>query len=210
MPITAKSNSVPREVVPQGSYLAIVIGVYDLGTQNGGQYGPQHKVLFTWELHKRSGPFKNKQGNVVTINKFYTLSFGEKATLRKDVEGMIARTFTKEEAKNGFDVEQLLGKACRIQIVHEKKNDGAISDRVGSVMALDEEENAPEAELDQFSYELDPSKGVSESVPEWIRKMIWASTEWQEKENGEPAPDSGGKKPATPVTQAEADEDIPF
>lgn len=204
MPV-AKSNSVPRELIPPGTYLAIVNGVFDLGTQDGGQYGPQHKVLISWELHKRSGPVKNKDGKVATISKFYTLSFGDKANLRKDVEGLLNRKFDKEEAKRGYDVGQLLSEPCRLQIVHEKKTDGSMRDTVATVMGLDADEDKPAAETSHLLYDLAPGQPFDSNVPEWIRDMVRKSLEWTEHDDS-PAPHAS----QIPASKGAVDDDIPF
>ena len=48
---------------------------------------------------------------------------GEKANLRKDLESWRGKAFTDDEAK-AFDVTNLMGKACMINIIHEAaKND---------------------------------------------------------------------------------------
>jgi hypothetical protein len=203
----AKSEGEPRELVPAGNYLGVICGVYDLGTQSGGQYGPKPQILVQWELHKRRGPARDAKSNILTISNFYTLSFGDKANLRKDVEAMLGKTFSEEEAKAGYDIEDLLGKACRLQIVHEPKQGGGTRDQIGAIMALDDDDDAPRGELSEAYFEIkEGDRTIPETVPEWIKKLIHRS-----KEFGGGNPVNGRPAARQPVgATAGGDDDIPF
>ena len=48
--IAKDSPSTPRQLVPAGAHIAICIGVYDLGLQEGGTYGPKPTVMFSFEV----------------------------------------------------------------------------------------------------------------------------------------------------------------
>ena len=54
------------------------------------------------------------------ISETYTNSLGEKANLRKMLENWRGRAFTQEEM-DGFDLRNVLGKACMISVVHGTK-----------------------------------------------------------------------------------------
>lgn len=183
MGMKATSTGEARELIPAKSYLAVVCGVYDLGTQSGGAYGAKHQILIAWELHNRKGPVRDKEARVLTISNFYTLSFGDKANLRRDVESMLNRRFTETEAKEGYDVEDLLGIACRLQVEHGFKADNTPKDLVGSIMALDEDDEQPKPELNHVYFEIiGPSCDIPKEVPEWIQKIIKKSPEWLGKD----------------------------
>lgn len=216
MGLKAQSTGEPRELIPcltsDGktiTYLAVVVGVYDLGTQSGGQYGPNHQILVTFELHRKRGPAKDKAGRVFLISNFYNLSFGEGSNLRKDVEKILGRKFTDAEAKDGFDVETLLGKACRLQIEHKTK-DGKTRAIIGGLMSLDEDDPTPETESDEVYYEIDSSRTVPDSIPDWIGKLIRRSKEFGG--SGGSGGSSKGNGAGQPVGTAvsDDDDDIPF
>jgi len=96
--------------VPAGAHIARCFSVIDCGTQTtNGQYGvtTNRKIRLAWEIF---GEDENNEPLVVeydgvtrpmTINKTYTLSLGEKASLRKDLSAWRGRDFTEEELK-GF------------------------------------------------------------------------------------------------------------
>jgi hypothetical protein len=120
MPVAKSGGS--REPVPQGTYLAVVVGCYDLGTQQGGKYGPKHQVLLQYELHsKKKGVVRNKEGDPVLISAWYGLTFSDKSVLRKHTEAILQRSFTAEEAKEGYDVANLVDMGCRVSVLHKDK-----------------------------------------------------------------------------------------
>lgn len=216
----------PRELIPARKYKAVIIGVCDLGTQES-KFGEKQKVMIVWELHTKRGPSLDSKGGVFTIAQDFNLSFSEyngtKAKLRAVVEDILGKTFTDEEAEEGFDIEKLVGMGCDLTVVHNK--DKAKPDKIwaniGGVLALDEDEEPPTPISDTFYYEVDPSREIPSDVPKWLQWKIVRSTEWV-KVHGEPEDSRNGKsaKPDNPLsgqngtanTDADDDEDdyIPF
>ena len=124
MPIIAKSKGERKEypLVGQGLKHAICYGIIDLGTQMGewaGKPKETHQVLIQWELPKEridiefDGETENKPR---AISRKYTLSLGDKANLRRDLESWRGKAFTKAEL-DGFDITKLFGVNCILQIV---------------------------------------------------------------------------------------------
>ena len=167
--------------VPAGNYFAVVVGCFDIGTQPGGQYGPKHKVILQFELHKKKGVVRDQQGDPVVTSAFYTLAFSDKSPLRHHSEAILGRKFTKEEAKEGYDVADLLDRACRVTIIHEEKGD-RIRDSISAIMTLDEDDPEIRPESDSVLYDLNPSKPIPSNVPEWVQKFILASVEFKDAE----------------------------
>lgn len=202
------SSGEARELVPASGYLGVIVGVYDIGTQDGGQFGAKRQIVVTWELHNKKGVVRDKAGNPLTISKFYTLSFNEKATLRKDVEAMTGRAFSDAEASRGFDVEKLLGTACRLRVVHYSKTSGQTGDKIGTLMPLDEDDPKPEAVSDETYFEIDSASAEKREVPDFVPKWI-ANKVRQSKEYG----GSNGQPQGNPMTVPSAvptGDDIPF
>lgn len=205
--LKAKDSGEVRELIPAGSYRAIICGVYDLGTQPGGQYGPKHQILIQFELHKRKGPARNAKGDIFTTSNFYTLSFNEKANLRAHVEAIEGRSFTEDEISDGYDVEQLLGKSCRLQIVHGANQKGDTRAKIQAISALDpEEDDVPEPQLDGYYYEIGGETPLKD-IPEWIQKIVANSRELGGKAGSNP---NGAPKRATvpPDDEEDDSEDI--
>lgn len=218
MAITAKSTGEPRELAPAGNYFGVCVGVYDIGTQPGGKFGPKHKVILQFELHKKKGPVRDSKNNPFRISKFYTLSLSDKADLRKDVEKVLGRKFSEEEARDGYDITELIDRACRLSIAHEDGEDGRTYDNIAAFMPCDEDDPEFRPESDGVVYELDPSAPIPDEVPEWVKKKAMQSQEW-EKAHGKAPQNGTGKGKDAPRPKAakgpapdddDDDDDIPY
>ena len=134
MPIIAKSsgggNFIP---CPPGQHSAVCVDIVDMGLLEVkfGKEAPksQHKIRIVWQVEEvmaDNRPF--------IVQRRYTLSLHEKATLRKDLESWRGKQFTAEELE-GFDLEVLLGIPCLLNVIQEKK-DGSTYANVASIMRL--------------------------------------------------------------------------
>lgn len=187
---------------PDGNYFSVLVGVYDIGTQPSDKFEPSHQVILQWELHNKKGVILTKEGNRLLHSQYFSLAFGvnrqtkEKSKLRQAVEGMSGRAFTESEAKQGFDLFELVGIGSRLRIT-----DG----RLASISPLDEDDKPPLTESDEVAYELDPAKQIPASVPPWIVKLIKKSQEWTKVHGSGEDDDAGNGKPARkPVAQKAA------
>jgi hypothetical protein len=178
-----------RKLVPPGNYLGIVTRIYDLGTQTGGLYGPDHQMIVVFELHKRRGPVRDAEGRPVTISGFYSLRLGVKkpSPLRLLLEALTGRKI--DEKSFGVD-DSLLERACRLTIAHEDKG-GTMRDVISAITPLDDDDDAPRTESDTFFYEIGPDRSIPDQVPDWAAKMVRRSKEFADGGGGsveEPAP----------------------
>jgi hypothetical protein len=134
MAIIAKSsgggNFIP---CPSGQHSAVCVDIVDMGILEVkfGKEAPksQHKIRIVWQVEEvmaDNRPF--------IVQRRYTLSLHEKATLRKDLESWRGKQFTAEELE-GFDLEVLLGIPCLLNVIQEKK-DGSTYANVASIMRL--------------------------------------------------------------------------
>ena len=118
---------------PEGLHQAVCCDVHPIWTEErpsqwGG--GLRDCVRLVWQIDQL-GP----DGQPFVISKKYTASLHEKASLRHDLESWRGRHFTPEELK-GFDLENVLGANCQIQIVHTKKPDGRTFANVLSIVPI--------------------------------------------------------------------------
>lgn len=120
MPFVVQDNDKVRELCPAGSYSAVCVDVVDLGnvqTTYKGQIKQQHKCRVVFEVGEL-----RQDGTPFYVGERFTASLGEKATLRKFLEGWRGQPFTADELK-GFDLEQLIGKPAILSIVHNQNGD---------------------------------------------------------------------------------------
>lgn len=187
--------------VPQGTHTAICNMVVDLGLQNStyqGQARVRHECFIRWELpnerieYERDG---QKVNGPMSIGKTYTLSLGEKANLRKDLEAWRGKAFTEAELK-GFDLFNLLGHACQLSVIHEDKG-GKTYANIKSVAGWPKGIAKPdkiENPLLRFSGE---DKDDYDNLPKWVKEKLSK----QITEEPAPASDNG---------HGDLDDDIPF
>lgn len=107
------------ERCPPGVHAAVLVGVYDVGAQEGFQGKIQRKVVFAWEVSARD----TKGRNFVLFERL-TNSSHEKSTMVKRFGSLVGRAPTAEESKDGFDDALMVGKSCLVNVVASDKEDG--------------------------------------------------------------------------------------
>ncbi len=172
--------------VPAGSHIARCFSVADLGTQTtNGQYGvtTNRKIRLAWEIF---GEDENNEPLTIdvdgkpmpmTINKTYTLSLGEKASLRKDLSAWRGRDFTEEELK-GFNVTSVLGVYCMLNVTVSDSN-GKTYSNVAGISPLHKSMTKPAPVHKDQIFDLDDvDMSIFNSFHEKLQDYIKASPEW--------------------------------
>lgn len=117
------------ETHPSGLAQGVCCDVIDRGIIET-EFGKKPCVSLAWQTDE-----KTSKGEPFTVQRRYTLSLNEKATLRRDLEAWRGRAFTADELR-GFDLEKLLGANCWLNIVHATKPDGKTFANVASIVPL--------------------------------------------------------------------------
>lgn len=185
---------------PVGTHIARCVKLIDLGTQHGEYMGEptrRNQVLITWELPDEIIEVDGKE-MPQTTSKFYTNSLGDKANLRRDLEGWRGRAFSDAELDR-FDLEAVLGKPCLLTIVGAENG----KTKVASVSGLAKGMECPPQVNSSFSFWLENfDENKFNSISEGIRKIIMKSEEYQDMQNG--------GRPASAPPQDFNDDDVPF
>ena len=185
--------------IPQGTYLAVCYMLVDLGMQYSEAFKKSsRKVLIGWEVPEETITIDGEE-RPRNITKQYTASLNESASLRQDLAAWRGRDFTPEELE-AFDLRNIVGTSCMINVVHKVKKDGKTFANIQSIMALPK--GMPKGELDQkpVIFDLDTAEVEQvDGLPGWIADMIKKSSTYQEK-----------LVKAPEMTEAEDDGDIPF
>jgi hypothetical protein len=193
------------ELTPAGNHIGVCYMVCDLGDQEttfNGETKTQRKVRISWEL---PGELMS-DGRPFSVSKNYTLSLSEKANLRKDLESWRGRAFTDEELA-GFDLFNVLGKACMVNVIHESANNKTYA-VVASVASLPKGMPAPKPinALVAFSLEDENARDIFVKLPDWLQQKINTRGLFQSGQQVSAQP--------TPPASAYADDadfdDIPF
>lgn len=167
------------EPIPEDQHLARCVLVADIGTHDG-KYGLQRQCIIGWELPEVRRTFDADKGEEpAMISRFLTLSLSEKASLRELLEQWRGRAFTPDELA-GFDVLQVLGVPCLLQITHTTAND-QVRAKVATVSKLHKSITCPAQEIPSRKFALtDGTVDELEALPEWIQQKIQASVEYDE------------------------------
>lgn len=174
---TKKTDFKPIE---PGVYVGIVINVIDLGIQKNEKFNKEaQKVLFTFELPKQTIEIDGEEKPRL-ISKQYTLSLHEKAKLRGDLETIRSKKFTDEEINKGFNVFEMIGNNCQLQVEHNENGYATIV----SVMALPKGAEKLELSNEPITFDIQHDD-IPEGIPEWVQNLIKKSKEYNTTENEE-------------------------
>lgn len=138
--------------VPDGTHEARIVSIALVGTIEGQFTDKKTKqvkktkrttVLISFEMTEHSRDTIEGPINKI-VSKDYTLSYGERATLRKDIEAILGRSLTDDEVdysnKSGmYRITDLLGKACFVTVQNETweyKDKSGINCKIKSVSAI--------------------------------------------------------------------------
>jgi hypothetical protein len=180
MGLTVKaSNGGDFELTPEGAYIARCIKLIDMGTQTTtGQYGTksQRKIMIQWEL--LDDEVKMSDDRPFAVTQFYTASLHEKAQLRKDLEAWRGKKFTEDELE-GFDLKNVLGTYCQVQIVHSADGNYA---NLNAIMSYKGDKPKGVNELVQFDFD-DPDMEVFDSLSEKMQEKLKNTPEWENIQN---------------------------
>lgn len=233
MVVKSEGNSEIKQLEP-GVYTGIASAIIDLGIQENTMFGKkQRKVMIVWNI----------VGETVTVNdeemprvmsKEYTMSLGEKSTLRKDLEAWRGRPFSTDEL-NGFDLTNILNVPCQLQINQQEKN-GKTFVTIAAIMAIPKGMKVEEIDNAYFFDTYDSNTWENyDKIPNWIKEkikkalniketeldMFIADYEEQQKENeGKEQENKKAQKVTKKVTQKVQqenddeiivpDDDLPF
>lgn len=161
--------------IPEGTYPAICYCIADLGMQYNEKFKKlSQKILFIWEIvddEQRieiDGEMKRR-----AISRQYTASFAPKSSMYKDIRPWIGREFTPEEQEGFFDVGQLLGKPCLLNVIHTTTAEGKTYANVSGIMPLPKSMNVGDPENSKVLYDIDESSdNIFDMLPEWVREII--------------------------------------
>ena len=217
MPFVIKQDDqFKRELLPAGNHHAVCYGVIDLGTQNGEYMGTPkktHEVMVCWEIPALT--IEIEKDGVKKImprvkSRRFTLSLGEKANLYKMLVSWRGRAFTTEELA-GFDVFNLIGANCLLNIIHVVKGENTYDNITGaSPILAGMTKLKPKTDIWQYYIPEDQMK-IPEVIPDWIKEIIGKSDEHQFVNNAQAHFNSqADDTPPEYDSDSQPDDDIPF
>lgn len=178
--VSASNDNKDFELVPEGVYIARCIRIIDLGGQTSevkGKTKTQQKLQLSWELLEDADgeKIRMEDDRPFMVHKKYTASLHEMAMLTKDLQAWRGRKFTDAEIA-GFDMKNVLGKYCMMQIAHREVGD-RVYVNVETIMTT---KRSPEGYNETVYFDLEePDFAVFESLSERLQEQIKASPEWE-------------------------------
>jgi len=129
MKLGAGTASGSFELCPAGPQQLVCCDIIDHGMvmSKGFANKPamlQRKVSIRWQ-----SSYRMADARPYIVQKRYTLSSHQKATLRQDLEKWRGRAFTDAEA-DAFDIDRLIGVNCFAQVIHQVKPRGTFAEVV--------------------------------------------------------------------------------
>lgn len=181
MPLTPPKSQSNRVLAPEGTHIARVTKLIELGTQESEWMGEKKRLYKIWldfELLEETHSFKEgEEAKPFVVGSKYTFSMGSKANLRKIVEGIIGKTLLDHEAE-GFDIEQILNEPCLINVKRTVKGDKTYTN-IETTAPLMKGMVAKEAynPIQKLTFEQ-WSKDLFESLPNFLKEQITTSPEY--------------------------------
>lgn len=167
------------ELIPAGVHMAVCHAIIDIGEQYSEKFDKwNRKVIVIWELPNCKGT--DKDGNEFTrkVSKEYSAFLGEKTNLEKDLNAWRGRPFTSEERK-GFNLLNLLGIGCQMQIIHKEKEKGSFAE-IGGIMALPAGMTIQYVD-EPYGFDMDTEESWEslKKMPAWILDKVKKSSQYQ-------------------------------
>lgn len=212
MALIAKASG--GSIAPQleeGVYTGICTRLIDIGEQFNDKYGKiNHRIKIGWDIVGETIQLADGSEVNRTMHKEYTLSLHDRSALRKDLQAWRGKAFTQDELE-GFDLKQILGAPCQLQIIH---NDKKYAD-IATIMAMPKGMPKPEGDYPQIYFDIEDSETFSdyEKLPDWIKDNIKNAVKLSETpfgkylvEKGEAPPNMDGFSDLDDVDE----DDLPF
>jgi len=173
--------------VPSGVHLACCYRIVDLGTQKTSYQGKDnflHKILIQFEIHgddEAGMPLMTAQGEPMSISKRYTLSLGEKSSLRKDLQSWRGKQFTADELR-GFELQNLLGAWCMLNVTEDSGSDGKSYTNISAITPVPAamRKTLPDMQNESWIFSLDGfNQKLFDQLSPKLQETIKSSPEYQ-------------------------------
>lgn len=186
--IVSASEGSSYKPIEEGTYMALCYGLIDVGDVYSEKYDKcSPKFMILWELVGAGTVTIDGREFNRTVSNTYSKSLGTKSNLRKDLRAWRGREFTEEELKK-FDMVNILGAPCQIQIINQTVN-GKTFSNIAAIMNLPKGMPKPQATQDIVQWDFEDHKIGDEAwnmIPAWIKNLIESNETYQYITTGNP------------------------
>ena len=177
MALKVKDRAKPKlPPVEPGVYLAVCVGVIDLGEQYSEKFkNYRNEVQFVWELAGETvevdGEQKRRQ-----LSRTFSVAASKKSNLRGFLGGWNGVQYSDEQFQD-LDLFGQAGRPCQLNVV---LNDTGEYANVDSVIPLPKGVPAPQAVSPTILWNMDEwSDEKFSALPDWVQEKIKKSTQYQ-------------------------------
>lgn len=162
--------------VEPGVYMAICIGIIDLGEQYSEKFkNYSNKLKVVWELVGETVEVDGVQ-QPRQLSKDFTFSANKKSNLRAFLTSWNGKNYSDEEFAD-FEIFDQLGKACQLQVVLNETGEYA---NIDTIMAIPRGYAMPTTNTAFIKWDMDAwNDALFETLPEWTQEQIKKSTQYQ-------------------------------
>ena len=162
--------------VDPGVYMAVCVGVVDLGEQYSEVYKSySNKVKFIWALPSETIEVDGKPEER-QLSREFSIATKKNSKLRTFLGGWNSKNYSDEEFMD-LDLFDQIGKPCQLNVV---LNDTGEYANVESVMPLPKGFPAPVSKTAFFTWDMDSwDDEAFEKLPQWAQEQIKKSTQYQ-------------------------------
>lgn len=190
--IVSKREDFEREIVPAGNHIARCIKFMHFGHVPDTYMGERrivNKCRYTWELPGEMRVFDEEKGEQpMSVSKDYTVSLGDRANLRKDLESWRGKAFSDEELQ-GFDISKVVGVPCMLNVIHkESQRTGKTYAVISSITPIPKGVECPPQINPSFTWDYNENfdEGILENLNKYFQDIIKGSEEYENIKNPKP------------------------
>lgn len=174
-----KDRAKPKTpTVEPGVYMALCVGVIDLGEQYSEKYkNYSNKVQIVWELPTETVEVDGKQ-EPKQLSKEFAVATKSGCKLRSCIESWVGRKMD-DEAFSEFDLFDLIGRPCQLNVLNSESGEYSNVDNVIPVPKgmPDMTSDTPTIRWDMDAWD----NAVFDKLPEWVKDKIKKSTQYQKE-----------------------------
>lgn len=194
MGTTATETGSTFKPCPAGVHDATCVVVADIGTHlkdypDGKK--EKHRVLLAWEIDD----LRTDDDEPFIVTRQFNLSLHENSGLRPFLEAWRGRSFTEKEL-HAFDVKNVLGAPCQLNVVHQKSDkNGQTYANASSAIPLGKKSARPTPTLALLHVDLDEHREIDPTWPKYVSNAIRKSEDFRRGLIADPPSEEDDNRP---------------
>lgn len=173
-------TAVQKILASQGEHDAKMTHLIGIGTQKKQVNGIPTEVSNLAIGYEISDQIDPHTGCPMIVYHIYPMSMHPHARLRIDIEAARNSNFASQQAANDYELTELLGQICRVEIIH-RNTSGRTEAAIKRVQAAQSDFDYPQSEREPLIFDPEqPDMSVYAKLPDWLKTRIQDSPEWEQ------------------------------